>query len=129
LNHSNGLAPGLLPRDPAGDDNSGSPEPNLLLRLGLNSRQDKPKETLPTGAPRPTIKRSATHVDALTDASRDAGAIPAASINSHLRFVVSGYFYWCCVACLFARDAGSNPPPTINHSSLRFIISNWTRST
>jgi len=30
-------APGLLPRDPAGDDNSGSSEPNLLLRLGLNS--------------------------------------------------------------------------------------------
>ena len=37
LKNSNGLAPRLLPRDAAGDANSGSLEPNRLLRLGLNS--------------------------------------------------------------------------------------------
>jgi len=31
------ITAGELPRDPAGDDNSGSPEPNLLLRLGLKT--------------------------------------------------------------------------------------------
>ena len=37
LKNSNGLAPRLLPRDAAGDANSGSLELNRLLRLGLNS--------------------------------------------------------------------------------------------
>ena len=37
LKNSNGLAPRFLPRDAAGDANSGSLELNRLLRLGLNS--------------------------------------------------------------------------------------------
>ncbi len=41
-------------------------------------------KTLPNGASEPTIKDSDTHVDAFADGSRDAGAIPAASTESHL---------------------------------------------
>ena len=55
----------------------------------------------------------------------DAGAIPAASTESHLQLVASGYLYWRCVACQFARDAGSNPPLSIVMLQVSFSVNNW----
>ena len=55
------------------------------------------------------------------------GAIPAAFTNSHLRFVVSGYFHLSCAAGFFARDARSKPPLSTIVPYRTSIIRNFLR--